>query len=155
MPGPDTADEFAGFTPVVPVSESFDALYGLELVDRDGTDAGAVRGWVAVTPQLLTRDGVLHSGVMAAIAESLASRGTAREALRAGVMPRGLANDTTTLATITDGAVHAEARPLSRSPDTWVWTVEMRDDAGTLCGVSRVIIAVRAMTPPGEAGSAA
>jgi hypothetical protein len=30
-----------------------------------------------------------------------------------------------------------------------VWTVEMRDDEGTLCGVSRVIIAVRAMAPPG------
>jgi 1,4-dihydroxy-2-naphthoyl-CoA hydrolase len=148
MPGPDTADEFAGFTPVVPVSESFDAMYGLELLDWDAA-GDAVRGRVAVRPELLTRDGVLHGGVMAAIAETLASRGTVRDAIRAGAMPRGLANDTTMLAPITGGTVHAEARPLSRSPDTWVWTVEMRDDAGTLCGVSRVIIAVRAMTTSG------
>ena len=59
-------------------------------------------------------------------------------------MPSGLSNDTTVIAAVGEGTtLHAEATPLSRVEDYWVWSVQLRDDAGTLCAFSRVTIAVR------------
>jgi hypothetical protein len=59
-------------------------------------------------------------------------------------VPSGLSNDTTVIAAVAEGTtLHAEATPLSRVEDYWVWSVTLRDDAGTLCAFSRVTIAVR------------
>ncbi len=64
--------------------------------------------------------------------------------MQRGLAPSGLSNDTTVIAAVREGAtLHAEATPLSRVEDYWVWSVALRDDAGTLCAFSRVTIAVR------------
>ena len=48
------------------------------------------------------------------------------------------------IAPVAEGAtVYGEATPHSRADDYWVWSVQLRDDAGTLCAFSRVTIAVR------------
>jgi 1,4-dihydroxy-2-naphthoyl-CoA hydrolase len=39
--------------------------------------------------------------------------------------------------------VHAEARPRHRGRTTWIWDVDLSDDEGRVCAVSRVTIAVR------------
>jgi uncharacterized protein (TIGR00369 family) len=139
----NTGEEFYGFRPVVPFGESFDGLLGLELIDGELGDGEKVRARVAIRDELLTVSGRLHGGVLAGIAEALASRGTALAVIPRGMLAQGLSNDTTSIREVSAGALHAEARPVSEGPDAWVWAVEMRDEVGEMCGFSRVTIAVR------------
>lgn len=142
----DASGEFYGFRALVPFTESFDGLLGLELIDGELGDGEKVRARVAIRDELLTSRGTLHGGVLAGIGEALASRGTALAVIPLGMMAQGMSNDTTSLREVTHGTLHAEARPVSDGPDAWVWAVEMRDDAGEMCGFSRVTIAVRRLS---------
>jgi 1,4-dihydroxy-2-naphthoyl-CoA hydrolase len=128
----------------VPIEDGFDGIYGLEIARTGLGEDGVVRGRVRVGPELLGAEGRLHGGVPAAIAESLASHGTGFATAHRGTIVSGLSNDTTVTAPVAAGqTLHAEATPHSRADDHWVWTVQLRDDAGTLCAFSRVTIAVR------------
>jgi 1,4-dihydroxy-2-naphthoyl-CoA hydrolase len=128
-------------TPAVPFApRGFDALYGLELV-LVGSDE--VRARVAVRDEVRQPFGLVHGGLYASIAESLASIGTAVEVLKQGLTAMGMSNNTTFLRSITAGTVHATATPLHRGRTTWVWDVEITDDDERLCAMSRVTIAVR------------
>jgi 1,4-dihydroxy-2-naphthoyl-CoA hydrolase len=118
----------------------FDQHYGLE-VEEAGDEV--VRARVPVRRELTQPLGLVHGGVYASIAEALASLGT-----NVGVVPRGsvglgMSNHSTFLRPIKDGAIHATARRRHRGRTTWVWDVELADDEGRLCAVSRVTIAVR------------
>jgi 1,4-dihydroxy-2-naphthoyl-CoA hydrolase len=144
----DAGEEFYGFRPRVPFPESFDGLLGVELLDGELGDGEKVRARVAVRDELLSARGTVHGGVLAGIAEALASRGTALAVIPLGMTAQGMSNDTTSLREVRRGMVHAEARPVSDGPDAWVWAVEMRDDAGEMCGFSRVTIAVRRRPTP-------
>jgi 1,4-dihydroxy-2-naphthoyl-CoA hydrolase len=144
----DPSNDFYGFKPRIPFAESFDGLLALELLDGELGDGEKVRARVSVRDELLGPDGVVHGGVLAAIAEALASRGTALAAIPAGKMAQGLSNDTTRTGAVRAGTLHGEARPVSQGEDVWVWAVEMRDDAGEMCGFSRVTIAVRPLAAP-------
>ena len=55
----------------------------------------------------------------------------------------GLANQTSFLRPVTQGAVNAVARARHRGRTTWVWEVELTDDDGRLCALTRVTVAVR------------
>jgi 1,4-dihydroxy-2-naphthoyl-CoA hydrolase len=118
----------------------FDGLYGLELVD---CSADEVRGRVPVRPDLTQPTGVVHGGVFASIAEALASAGTNCGVFDAGSVGLGMANDTRFLRPGDDGALHGVARRVHASARTWLWDVEIRDDAGALLAISRVTVAVR------------
>jgi uncharacterized protein (TIGR00369 family) len=118
----------------------FDKLYGLELLEI--TDELA-RGQVAVHDQLKQPFGLVHGGVYAAIAESLASIGTAVAVARDQKIAVGLSNQTSFLRPITAGTIHAVAVPKHRGRTTWVWEVEMSDDDGRLCVLTRMTVAVR------------
>jgi uncharacterized protein (TIGR00369 family) len=118
----------------------FDKLYGLELVEM--TDELA-RGRVAVGDELKQPFGLVHGGVYAAIAESLASIGTALGVTGEGKLAMGLSNQTSFLRPITEGTIHAVAVRKHRGRTTWVWEVEMTDDRGRLCVLTRMTIAVR------------
>ena len=143
-PGDDRPPAPFRFESLIPFERSFDGLYGLELDERGLDEDGILRGRVRVRPELLGVDDRLHGGIPAAIAESLASNGTALIAMQHGLMPAGLSNDTTVIEAVGAGAtLHAAATPLSRVDDYWVWSIELRDDLGTLCAFSRVTIAVR------------
>jgi 1,4-dihydroxy-2-naphthoyl-CoA hydrolase len=141
---PDHDADPYGFDPLVSFERSFDTLYGLELTREGFGEDGVVRGRVRVRRELLGAENRLHGGVPAAIAEALASQGTALDTIPRGLMPSGLSNDTSVVAPVGEGAtLHAEATPHSRTDDYWVWSIELRDDAGVLCAFSRVTIAVR------------
>jgi uncharacterized protein (TIGR00369 family) len=122
----------------------FDRLYGLELLDV---------GEEQVTAQVKVRDeikqpaGLVHGGVYASIAESLASLATALAVLPQGETAMGLSNSTSFLRPVTEGIVHAHATRLHRGRTTWVWDVRFSDDAGRTCAVTRMTIAVRALSP--------
>ena len=122
------------------VDSPFDRLYGLEV--DEATDE-VVRGHVAVRDELKQPTGVVHGGVYAAVAEGLASLGTNVGVVPGGSVGLGMSNNSTFLRPIGGGTIHAEARRRHRGRTTWVWDVELRDDEGRVCAVSRVTVAVR------------
>ena len=88
--------------------------------------------------------GLVHGGVFAAMAETIASQATYMAVAEDGNIAVGLSNHTSFMRPILSGSVHAEARRRHAGRTTWVWDVEMTDDDGRLCALSRVTIAVRA-----------
>jgi uncharacterized protein (TIGR00369 family) len=122
------------------VDVGFDRLYGLEILEISDD---LVRGRVAVRDELKQPTGLVHGGVYAAVAESIATNGTAATVFADGNTAMGLSNQTSFLRPITAGTIHAVARPRHRGRTTWVWEVELTDDQDRLCALSRVTIAVR------------
>ena len=120
--------------------QGFDALYGLEVLEV--TDE-LVRAQVAVRDELRQPFGLVHGGVLASIAETLASLGTLAVVFHDGNAAMGSANSTSFLRPIVDGTIHARALRRHRGRTTWVWDVEITDDAGRLCALTRMTIAVR------------
>ncbi len=118
----------------------FDCLYGLEILACSDTE---VRAQVSVRDELKQPAGLVHGGVYAAIAESLASLATALAVLERGELAMGLSNNTSFLRPITGGVVHAQATRLHRGRTTWVWDVRFSDDEDHLCALTRMTIAVR------------
>ncbi len=130
---------------VIPYERTFDALYGLELLGHSEDEATAR---VAVRDAVKQPMGVVHGGLYAAIAESLASLATAAVVMPEGSIAMGLSNATSFLRPITQGTVHAHARRVHRGRTTWIWDVDIRDDAGQLCAMTRMTIAVRPLPAP-------
>jgi uncharacterized protein (TIGR00369 family) len=122
------------------VLRGFDVLYGLELLEYGD---GEVRGQVRVRDEIKQAAGLVHGGVYAAIAESMASLATALSVASEGNTAMGLSNSTSFLRPITDGVIHAHATRLHRGRTTWVWDVRFSDDADRTCAVTRMTIAVR------------
>jgi uncharacterized protein (TIGR00369 family) len=120
----------------------FDRLYGLEFVEF--TD-GVVRAQLPVREEVCQPLGLIHGGIYASIAESMASLATAVAVMPDGNAAMGLSNNTSFLRPITEGTVHATATRLHRGRTTWVWDVTFSDDAGRTCAVTRMTIAVRPM----------
>jgi uncharacterized protein (TIGR00369 family) len=121
-------------------TDGFDGVYGLELTEFS---EDVVRCQVAVREELKQPAGLVHGGVYASIAESLASLGTAAAVWPKGKLAVGLANQTSFLRPITTGTIHGVARPRHRGRTTWVWDVEILDDEGRTCVLTRMTIAVR------------
>jgi 1,4-dihydroxy-2-naphthoyl-CoA hydrolase len=118
----------------------FDRLYGLEITELGD---GVVRGQVRVRDEIKQPAGLVHGGLYAALAESLATNGTAMAVVPAGNTAMGLSNQTSFLRPITQGTVNAVARARHRGRTTWVWEVELADGQGRLCALARVTVAVR------------
>ena len=122
--------------------QGFDALYGLEVLE---VTEDLVRAQVAVRDELRQPFGLVHGGVLASIAETLASLGTLTVVVPEGNAAMGSSNSTSFLRPIADGTIHARALRRHRGRTTWVWDVEITDDAGRLCALTRMTIAVRPM----------
>ncbi len=129
------------------VLQGFDRLYGLQLLE---VSAEEVCARVEVRDELRQPAGLVHGGLYASIAESMASLATGMSVLSEGSVAMGLSNSTSFLRPITAGAVHARATRLHKGRTTWVWDVHFSDDAGNLCALTRMTIAVRPLseTPP-------
>ena len=87
--------------------------------------------------------GVVHGGVYAALAESLASHATAHAVADDDGVALGMANATNFLRPVSSGTVEARAERLHGGRTTWVWDVRFSDEAGRLCAASRITVAVR------------
>ncbi|WP_053227178.1 PaaI family thioesterase [Solirubrobacter soli] len=125
---------------VVPFEDSFDARYGLEYTSP-------TTGRVAVRSDHLGVDGTVRSGVYAAMAESIASTGTAVEVVPAGFFPSGLSNSTYVVGDCSDGVLEAVARCRARGELEWLWDVEIGPPGGDPTAIAVVAIAVRPMRP--------
>ena len=115
-------------------------LLGFEFQDLDPEHA---RGSFEVVDAVRQPLGVVHGGAYAAFAETIASTATYIAVAEEGNIAMGQANDTSFLRPVGEGTVHADARPRHRGRTTWVWDVEFTDDAGRLCAMTRVTVAVR------------
>ncbi|HET6549428.1 MAG TPA: hotdog domain-containing protein [Solirubrobacter sp.] len=124
---------------LVPFERSFDAAYGLEYLEP-------TCGRVHVREALLGADGTVHSGVYAAMAESIASTGTAVEVVPQGLFPAGLSNSTHVVGEVRDGVLEARARCRARGAGEWVWEVEIGPPGGEPAALATVTIAVRRRT---------
>ena len=123
----------------------FIALLGLELLECNDD---LVTARVPVRDELRQPFGLVHGGVFAAIAESLASVGTAAVVVPEGNAAMGLSNQTSFVRPITTGTIHARAQRRHHGRTTWIWDIEISDDEGRLCALSRMTIAVRPLRPP-------
>jgi 1,4-dihydroxy-2-naphthoyl-CoA hydrolase len=118
----------------------FDRHYGLEILEAS---AELVRGRVPVRAQVTQPTGIVHGGVHAAIAEGLASLGTNHGVAAEGNVALGMSNQSSFVRPLRSGTIHATARPRHRGRTTWIWDVELADDGGRICALSRVTVAIR------------
>ena len=119
---------------------TLDEALGFDLVSLE---AEAAYGQVRIDDRHLQPLEVVHGGVYAALAESLASHATAYAVHKQGRVALGMSNDTSFLRPVSAGVVHAHAERLHGGRTTWVWDVRLTDDDGRLCATSRVTVAVR------------
>lgn len=124
-----------------PPHNTYDAHLGIE-VEELGEEL--VRASVRVHDGLKQPMGLVHGGVYASIAEAVTVAATQAAVGGDGSVASGLANQTSFLRPITEGAIHATARRRHRGRTTWVWEVDVTDDAGRLCSMVRMTVAVRA-----------
>ena len=127
-------------TPFEGFPVGFDRLYGLEFLDIGDDEAHAQ---VRVRDELRQPGGLVHGGMFASIAESMASIATWMAVHEHGRSAQGLSNQTSFLRPIVDGTIHATARRRHKGRTTWVWEVEITDDEGRLCALVRMTVAVR------------
>jgi uncharacterized protein (TIGR00369 family) len=130
--------------PPVPLERTLDGTLGFETIEMTGE---RVRGRVAVAERIQQPMGLVHGGIYAALAESLASEATFRAVYPDGFLAVGLSNQTSFLRPITGGHVNADGRRRHRGRTTWVWDVDFTDDDGRLCATTRVTLAVRPLPP--------
>lgn len=130
--------------PLIPFEQTFDALYGLEILEHGPEEA---RARVPVSNAVKQPMGLVHGGVYASIAESLTSMATASAVFPDGRSAQGLSNQTSFLRPILEGTIHAHARRRHQGRTTWVWEVDITDDQDRLCAIVRMTIAVRELTP--------
>jgi len=127
----------------------FDALLGLELLE---CTEELVSARLAVRDELRQPFGLVHGGVFASIAETLASVGTAVVVVPEGSAAMGISNQTSFLRPISAGTIHARALRRHRGRTTWIWDVEISDDEGRTCALTRMTIAVRPIRGPAPPG---
>ena len=124
---------------LLPLESTLDGVLGFEFVEASEE---RVRGRVAVEDRVRQPLGLVHGGVYAALAEMVATEATVQHVWPQGRRAAGMSNATSFLRPCTSGALRAHARVRHRGRTTWVWDVDVVDDEGRLCAVSRVTIAV-------------
>jgi 1,4-dihydroxy-2-naphthoyl-CoA hydrolase len=123
-----------------PFAGTFDGLYGLVV---DSMTPEEVRAHVVVRDDLKQPMGLVHGGVFASIAESIASAASHFGVAADGKSAQGLSNQTSFLRPILAGTIHAVATRKHKGRTTWVWEVEISDDQARLCALVRMTIAIR------------
>jgi 1,4-dihydroxy-2-naphthoyl-CoA hydrolase len=121
----------------------FDKHYGFEL---GRCDEQLVEGSTTVEPHLTQVSGLVHGGVYAAMAETMASVGTNAAVSSEGMLALGASNSTSFVRPVAEGTIHGIARRRHRGRTIWIWDVEFTDSSGRLCALSRVSLAVRSKT---------
>lgn len=126
--------------PLIPVERTFEGFLNLEWLEL--TDS-SVHVRFVVRENLKQPLGLLHGGIYCAVAETVASVATVRAVWRDGMTGSGLSNSASFLRPVTDGVVDVRARLRAHDEREWLWSHEFRDEAGRLCSLVDVTIAVR------------
>jgi uncharacterized protein (TIGR00369 family) len=126
--------------PALPLPDTFEGFLNLEWLEL-GPESARVR--FDVRENLKQPMGLLHGGIYSAVAETVASVATAAAVWRDGLRAAGLSNSASFLRPVTQGRVDVSARLRYHDAREWLWSHEFRDDAGRLCALVDVTIAVR------------
>src|SRR5690349_19639605 len=126
-----------------PAGDGLGNLIGLEYLESGPEE---VRARLAVVDEVCQPFGLVHGGVFAAMAESMCSAATWLSVKDDGMAAMGQSNSATFMRPITEGHVNAVARTRHRGRTTWVWDVEITDDADRLCALVRMTVAVRPLS---------
>jgi 1,4-dihydroxy-2-naphthoyl-CoA hydrolase len=124
--------------PTQEASARFAALYGLEGLACSPEE---VRGRIAVVDALRQPMGLVHGGVLACMADGLATLGTCA-GVQEGLGARVLTNASSFLRPLVGDTVDGTATRVHRGRSTWVWDVTLADAAGRVCTVTRVTVRV-------------
>jgi 1,4-dihydroxy-2-naphthoyl-CoA hydrolase len=138
--GPPPWDRASLPDPVIPLENSFEGFLDLEWLDV-GPESAHVK--FAVRENLKQPLGLLHGGIYSAVAETVASVATVNQVWEDGYTGSGLSNYASFLRPATGGTVDVFARLRGHDDREWTWGHEFRDDAGQLCALVEVTIAVR------------
>jgi len=128
----------------------FDELLGTEWLDDD---PGHARVRIELRDELRQPVGLLHGGVLSAIVESICSRATALAVMGDGMMAMGQSIGVNFIRPVTAGGAEVKARARHRGRTTWVWDAEVLDDAGKICALAQMTIAVRPLPDQGMAAA--
>jgi uncharacterized protein (TIGR00369 family) len=134
--GPGTARELLALMP-------FAVALGIEL---DDASAAAVRGHLAWSPERCTAGGILHGGVLMALADSLGGI-CAHLNLPPGARTATISSATVFLRGIQAGTVTGVARPLHAGRAVIVVQTDLTGDDGNLAAQVTQTQAVRAGAP--------
>jgi 1,4-dihydroxy-2-naphthoyl-CoA hydrolase len=124
----------------IDLQRTLDGALGIETLE---VAEDVARSRCLITDKVRQPLGLVHGGLYAAMAESLASIATALTVWEDGMIAVGLSNATSFMRPATEGYVHALATRRHRGRTTWVWDVDCSDDQGRLCATTRVTMAVR------------
>lgn len=109
---------------------------GIEFTDIGETHLTAT---VPVDERTVQPFGLLHGGVSALLAETLASAAAMLHCAENQV-PVGTELNISHMKSIKSGKATATATPLHLGRESQVWQVEQRDEKGNLCAISRVSV---------------
>ena len=122
------------------LDSTLDGALGFELLEAS---EDRVTGRFDVTDAVRQPMGIVHGGAYAAMAETMASATTYMHVHGDGNIAVGQSNQTSFLRPVTEGTVHGDGRRRHRGRTSWIWEIDFTDDAGRLCAISRVTMAVR------------
>ena len=135
--------------PAIPIARTFEGFLDLEWLELE---PDSVHVQFRVRENLKQPLGLLHGGVYAGVAETIASIATVANVWRDGFIGSGLSNYASFLRPITEGVVDVRARLRGHDDREWTWGHEFRDERDRLCALDDVTIAVRPVpsgaTPP-------
>jgi 1,4-dihydroxy-2-naphthoyl-CoA hydrolase len=124
----------------IDLQRTLDGALGIETLE---VAEDVARSRCPITDKVRQPYGLVHGGLYAAMAESLASIATGLHVHQEGLIAVGLSNATSFFRPGLEGYVHATATRRHKGRTTWVWDVDMTDDDGRLCATTRVTMAVR------------
>jgi 1,4-dihydroxy-2-naphthoyl-CoA hydrolase len=125
---------------ILPLERTLDGVLGTEEVER--TDE-FIRARMPVMDRVRQPYGIVHGGAILALAESIASKGTAVGVASEGKIALGQEISASYMRPISEGHINALARVRRKGRTAWNWEVEISDDDGRLCTLVRLTIAVR------------
>ena len=126
--------------PVIPLDRSFEGWLGIEWLTLD-RESAHVR--LNVRENMRQPLGLLHGGIYAAVAETVASVATVNAVWKDGYIGSGLSNYASFLRPVTGGTLDVFAKLRGHDDREWTWGHEFLDKQGRLCALVDVTIAVR------------
>ena len=126
--------------PAIPIARTFEGFLDLDWLELE---PDSVHVQFRVRENLKQPLGLLHGGVYAGVAETIASIATVANVWRDGFIGSGLSNYASFLRPITEGVVDVRARLRGHDDREWTWGHEFRDELDNLCALVDVTIAVR------------
>ena len=118
----------------------FDELIGTEWLSDDPDEA---RVRISLRDELRQPFGLMHGGVMLTLVESVCSWATARAVYDDGMGAMAQSINVSFMRPVTEGGVEVSAKARHRGRTSWVWQAEVVDDAGKVCALAQMTIAVR------------